>query len=477
MRFNGEVCLSRSTLIASLVFILSGAGASGQGSIAGTVYDSLRTHAPLANATVVLLERSRFATTDAAGRFRIDSVPDGRYTLGFSHDVLDSLGLEAPVIAVDIVGGRQRSVSLATPSVATVYHTLCPGPGAPDLSLIFGRVRDVDDGSPLAGAVVSTDWSEFTLRAGSSANHRVRAAARTDGRGAYVLCGVPDGVPLEVSAAVAEASAGPRPLTLENGVLQRVDVAISRRDAGARGTATVRGVVHGADGRPVRDAVVRVLGTSDSVRADAAGAFMLDHVPAGTRTVEVRSIGMIPATTSLDLPTNGNRTIMMSITRKAQELTAVTIAGRARSASWMEVSGFETRRLHGLGAYLTEEEIGRHAYPDLAAVLRGMRGVHVECNATRTGLQGMPCFPMPTMLGISDFSNGVYCAPNYFVDGVPFRVDAAGPGGANPFSDLSAIVPPNRIKGIEVYSSPGAIPAQYDLTSSTGCGSVVIWTH
>jgi hypothetical protein len=52
--------------------------AAAQGSIAGTVYDSLSTHAPLANATVVLVERSRYATTDARGRFRIDSVPDGR---------------------------------------------------------------------------------------------------------------------------------------------------------------------------------------------------------------------------------------------------------------------------------------------------------------------------------------------------------------------------------------------------------------
>jgi hypothetical protein len=38
-------------------------------------------------------------------------------------------------------------------------------------------------------------------------------------------------------------------------------------------------------------------------------------------------------------------------------------------------------------------------------------------------------------------------------------------------------VRPEAIKGIEVYANPGTIPAQFDMMSSTGCGSIVIWTH
>ena len=56
--------------LAYVLLALSSMRAGAQGSIAGTVYDSLRTHAPLANATVVLVERSQYATTDARGRFR-----------------------------------------------------------------------------------------------------------------------------------------------------------------------------------------------------------------------------------------------------------------------------------------------------------------------------------------------------------------------------------------------------------------------
>jgi hypothetical protein len=59
-------------------------------------------------------------------------------------------------------------------------------------------------------------------------------------------------------------------------------------------------------------------------------------------------------------------------------------------------------------------------------------------------------------------------------------VDGAAPGGTRvtaPFSDLAAVARPEFIKGIEIYANPGTIPAQYDLTSSTGCGSIVIWTR
>jgi hypothetical protein len=120
-----------------------------------------------------------------------------------------------------------------------------------------------------------------------------------------------------------------------------------------------------------------------------------------------------------------------------------------------------------LGAFVTEKEIAQHNYPDLASILRGVRGVTVQCNQTRGGPQGMPCLPQPELLGIADYTS-VHCKPNYFIDGAPFI------GG---FTALSDIIRPEMVKGIEVYSNPGSIPAQYDLTSSTGCGSIIIWTH
>ncbi len=466
--------------LASAVLTLLSARAGAQGNVAGTVYDSLNARGPLANATVVLVERSRYVTTDARGRFQIDSVPDGHYTIGFLHPVLDSLDLQAPVVAIDVTSGHRTVVTLSTPGREAAYARLCPGVYATEVGVVVGRVRDVDDESWLADATVATDWAEFTLAAGRVARHDIRAVARTNRDGVYRLCGVPTDAPLTVRAEFGGFSAGPTPLVLNDRFIRRVDFAFSRKDSAARevalgdsstvtarvlGSASLRGVVLGDDGRAMRDVLVVILGTRRSGRTDGAGAFRIDHIPAGTRTVELRSIGFLPLTASMDFATNAKRDSSFSVTGQAQPLKPVTVKERGITLSLMENDGFEARRLHGLGAYLTARDIARHVFPDLASVLAGVRGVHIGY-----GTQGRPT---PMLKGITDTKTGVYCIPNFFLDGAPFFVDL----GDRPFAELSALVPPERIRGIEVYSTSGVIPLQYDLTSSTGCGSIVIWTR
>ena len=477
--------------------------AQAQGSIAGTVYDSLRTRAPLANATVVLVERSQYATTDAHGRFRIDSVPDGRYTLGFMHPLLDSLDLEVPVVPVDVSGGRRVSLTLATPSPATAYARICPGPRDTDTGVIIGHVRDVDDETALAGATISTVWTEFTVTGGRSAGHRVHAVARTNPGGIYLLCGVPTDVPIDVHTELAGFVAGPTPLMPDDRLIRRVDFAVSRRDSAARevllsdsskiatgypGTATLRGVVRGSEGRPVHDAVVGVFGTQRAARTDAVGAFRLDGIPAGTRTIEVRALGQLPLTFPVDFATNAALDTTLSISLQAQNLAAVAVKESGNFMKSMDNGGFETRRAQGMGRFVTEKDIALHPSTNLGDVLANVPGMHLD--------YGTSGFPMPLMKGVMNTQSpvvsaggakpnfGAYCVPNFFLDGAPFLVDGSrkpkgglGDQAQHPFSDLSDAAHPEAIKGIEIYSNPGTIPAQYDLMSSTGCGSIVIWTH
>ena len=443
--------------------------------ITGTVYDSLSAHAPLANATVVLVERSKYVTTDAKGHFRIDSVPDGRYTLSFIHPVLDSLGLQAPVTVVDVAGGRRVTVTLATPTPAVAYARLCPGKRDTETGVLIGRVRDVDDQLPLENATISTEWTEFTLTAGHLAGRRARAAARSNPAGIYLLCGVPKQMSLDVQSELAGSIAGPTPTFLDDRLIGRADFAISRRDSAARdvlrsdssatavtsrGTASLRGVVRDNDGRPLRDALVGVLGTQRSARTGSTGTFRIDGIPAGTRTVEARSIGWQPLTISVDFATKASRDTIVSLSRNAQHLQPVTVLGRGTSTSAFGNSGFEARRRQHFGTFITQEDLARHPAFDLTDVLAGIAGVHVEY-----GTRG---FPVPLLHGTS----GGYCQPNFFLDDMPFYVDKDFP-----FADLSSMVRPETIKGIEVYAAAGMIPAQYDRSSSTQCGSVVIWTR
>jgi hypothetical protein len=372
--------------------------ASAQGSIAGTIYDSLRTRAPLADATVVLVEKSRHVTTDANGRFTFDSVSDGHYTIVFTHAVLDSLGLKSPITPVDIAGPQHASLTLATPRSATMYERLCPGEHEKSTGMLVGRVRNPDGQQPVAGATVSTEWTEFSTADGHTVSKQTHAATRTAAGGLYLLCNLPIAVMLEAHAEFGALTGGPTPITVQDQQFSRADFALHPKS-------------------------------------------MLQS-PLG---------------------------------RGAQQLGAVTVEASAKAPSWMVVSGFDERRAHGLGAYVTADEIAKHNFSSMAAIFRSIQGVKVDCNSVRSTdrspgakpLQGVPCRDSVYMQGMSDFGSNK-CTPSFYLDGAPF------PSG---YSDLNASIPVDRIKGIEVYSNPGSLPAQFDLMSSSGCGSIVIWTH
>src|SRR5438552_2559346 len=67
--------------------------------ITGVVHDSIGRR-PLADATVQLVGADRgrrfgrSTISDSLGRFQLDSVTAGRYSLGFFHPVLESLGID-----------------------------------------------------------------------------------------------------------------------------------------------------------------------------------------------------------------------------------------------------------------------------------------------------------------------------------------------------------------------------------------------
>jgi carboxypeptidase family protein/TonB-dependent receptor-like protein len=370
-----------------------------------------------------------------------------------------------------------------------MYARLCPSVHDTSTGMVLGRVRDVDDQSPLAGAAVSTDWTEYVINGGHTGSARMRAATKSNAGGIYLLCGVPTSVALEVRTELNGIVVGPTPLAMNGRLLTRVDFAVSRKDAAGRelplgashadslafaarppGTATLRGIVHGADGKPLHDVVVSVVGTDRSGRSDAAGAFRVDQIPAGTRTMEAKSIGMLPVTFSMDFPTHGTRDTTVSISQQAQELKAVAVEGRNPALSLMENDGYETRRSHGLGNFITAADLKKHNLPDLSAVLSTVGAIHVQ--------HGKNGASMPQMMGQMNLQNE-FCIPNFWVDGTPYLVDGARPSAKvhSPYSDLNDMVRPESIKGIEVYSTPGTVPAQYDKFSTTGCGSIVIWTR
>jgi hypothetical protein len=455
-----------------------------RGTIAGVVFDSLVRKGLLAQAEVTVDGSELSAVTDARGRFRIDGVVPGRAVLRFYHATLDSLGFGAPPVVVTVPDTGVVTARLSTPSPQRLRASLCAGTQPPSSGVVLGRVRNVDDRAPLAGASVTASWTEWTIGSGGMTRAEGHAAATSVGSGGYAVCGVPNDVAVVVRAAANGHVTGLIEVDLAHELFAVRDFGVSVKDSGSsvaelarldsaiqrgdstkpRGASSVVGVVRAANGKLVDHAQVAVLGLPIAALASSEGAYALLDLPAGTQTFDVRAIGYAHTRLTLDMRTGERRTVDITLeAAKAQELAPVNILGRGTQ---LDRTGFEDRHKAGIGQFITEEEVARRGVFDTEQVLRNVLGARVIWD----GHENVVRFTRPSGSGRSGGTFSTLCAPAYWVDGVPMPRPVPGFG-----EDVNTFVKPRDIRGIEVYTSPSQAPAQY-RQPDVECGVVMIWT-
>ncbi len=446
---------------------------SAQTSISGFVRDSL-SGKPLGGATIELVRSAtpsaagRIVKSDSIGRYRIDTVPAGRYLIGFQHPRLDSLGLDAVTrtIEVDRVIRYQR-VDLALPSGRSFVTTLC-GARADSTGVIIGRVFSADDDTPIASGSVVVRFAQMRVDGGGvrRVQNQVLAPFGSDGR--YVACGVPTDAPVLVQARVGTGvaqgvlgmSGAIEIVFAPNVPLVHRDLLIATRAADSTsgavspprgtlsrtGTARLSGRVLAGDGTPVTGARVSVQDTEVSATTDSTGAFRAAGLPSGTRTVDVIAIGYAPVRSAADLRANRDTPLTVNIGAKITTLTGVQVTAKP------DRSGFGQRRSAGTGYYLDANQIDARGSTSVASALTtapSLRGNGFDtANPSR-----------PRIAGRNN------CVPTAYLDGMQMRDGLAG------IDDVLSI---RRVGGIEVYSSATEAPAQF--RGAGNCAVVLVWT-
>lgn len=189
------------------------------GVVTGVVFDSTRS-APMPGVRVFLAGTAYAAETDADGRFRLDGIPAGEFSLTYFHPALDSVGIAPQVRPVNVRPGGRLAADLAVPSVARLVEEACPASADAGGALIVGYVKNAATGAAIPGARTRMVWAP----ADGGAEQAREAVAASDGF--FRLCGVPLGVPVDVEARAGNAIGGPFTFQIDERRLARYDLPV-----------------------------------------------------------------------------------------------------------------------------------------------------------------------------------------------------------------------------------------------------------
>ena len=173
------------------------APASGYGVIAGLVVDSLN-GGTLAGAQVSVEGLNVLAMTDSNGRFRIDSVPPGKYRIGIFHPLLDSLALSIATMPLTVTADSALEVVIGVPSAISFIHLVCGNIQIDTMngigpSVIVGRVLDAETEEPKAHATVTLSWVDMQVATSIGLRRVQRVRDTTTGPGGeFRFCHLPN---------------------------------------------------------------------------------------------------------------------------------------------------------------------------------------------------------------------------------------------------------------------------------------------
>ena len=482
-----------------LIFALSAGTADAQimsaaqhvsgATISGVVRDSIA-RAPLAGAVVQLIgadnpaRLDQSAVSDSLGRFTLINVPDGRHKLGFFHPMLDSLGVDAPLKEVNVDGVAEVKADLAIPSAQRIRRAICGKAATDSGTLIVGVVRNATDGTPVSGAQVMGEWVEMTFRSRGMVRRVPRIVATTGDNGWFAMCNVPSaGVMALIASRGADSTdiidvsvppggflrhelyLGSSEATIsETPAVGSDSIAKTHRRVMRRGNGTLSGtIVAMADGKPVRGAHVSLIDGPET-EANERGEWTLSDAPPGSRMLDVRALGFVPARRRVDIVRDAAPVRVSLSTLKAVLDTVKITATRLRS----DDNGFEERRHSGLGRYFTPADIAKQNPGSLSELFRSVPGLKFEYDDELVEKR------------IRMRSGFGSCEPAIYINGLAMTTMAADSTKSGlatvtlTSDDIDTWLRPRDVTGIEIYSGDNA-PVQYQQ-AMTGCGSILIWT-
>ena len=379
-----------------------------------------------------------------SARFADADLPPGRYIATFYHERLDSLGIQAQTLLLDLRGPGGMWVDLAIPSAARLRAVLCGTRSLTDSTgMILGRVLDARTRAPLYGAAVRAEWLDLDVRLGNGVRFgrpHAEAMSRTDGF--FVLCGMPMTTDISIQAVHPGKRSGTIGIHLSNGIANR-DLFLADSQH-----VVIHGDVLGANGAPISRAHVALVSSHTEAVADENGVFALTVDRAGTQTLVARAIGYYQEERTVDVFPDSAQWVELALPTMVSVLDTMHVRGRRLTD---DAFGFNARRDGGIGTFVTDADI-RAAIPRSATDL----------------IERSPATPLARLpnghLGVR--VRGVSCLPMLVLNGqsLPLLDD---------LTEIDNMVDLTNIARLEIYTA-GEIPREF--MHGSPCAAIVIWT-
>ncbi len=437
---------------------------AGRNSVSGVVFDSIA-RAPLANAAVqvALLDSSKGiargrsglqifgAFADSSGRFLVSGLPRGKFAIGFQHEVLSALGVEAPVHGFEVGADSVVTVDLAVPSAGTVRTQRCGPQVAGRDAMLAGYLTDAKRGTLHGAPEVVVQWTELAGSKQALRFESQQVKTQPSEGGSYLVCGLPSETSLDIRVSGDGYRTVAGDIVMSSDGVTRQDFSLADT-ATLHGTARLAGRVVRADGSPVATgfAVISALGLTASL---TSGAFAIAGIPAGTWLVDARAVGYEPQSKFVSFVEGASITVDIVLTRRAQVLEAVSVIGKpGRELGVLNDIHDRMRTAAGTAFLPGNSWLASAVFP--VDVVRAARGFTYR---SPTEILARP--------QATSSCPGAGKQIAIYVDGIKYS------GG---LVELNNLVPMNQVLAIETYPDVIAAPGPWRTTDA--CAVIAVWT-
>lgn len=285
-----------------------GAQEPNTGRVVGTVVDST-SMTMLPDAAVVLWGTSHTAVSDSLGRFRLEDVPEGSYSLAFFHARLGQLGVSVGPTPVNVGAGRTVGAELAIPSAHTLEAAQCAFEEDAE-GVAVGQVTEEGTGLPSVRV-------RFVWDGGGEGRSSI---VRTSPEGWYRVCDLPRGARVAVTATFLDRGTARREFVMGKEPVY-LDLAMYRVDL-----VDLRGrLVDAETGDGIAEATVALAGTGFRVVSEPNGDFRFRQVLPGEYTLAASHLAYGEREEPIEVASGAGVHVEMALSQRPIELPPVTV--------------------------------------------------------------------------------------------------------------------------------------------------------